>query len=914
MIVLAGTGWAQQYVISTVAGGAPPPTPAPGVNVSVGNPVGDATDAAGNLYFSSLNCIFKLDLHGVVTRVAGTSRVGYSGDGGAATLAELSFPNGLAVDGTGNIFFADTGNSRVRRISNGIITTVAGTGFAGYSGDGNPAANATLYDPTAVAVDGQGNLFIADSNNNVIRKVATNGIISTLAGTGTAGYSGDGGSATSAQLSRPQYVAVDGQGNVYFSDTGNNRVRKISANGMISTLAGTGVAGFSGEGGPAANAELQNAQGVAVDGSNDVFIMDANRVRKVSAAGIITTVGGTGVNGSSGDGGPALNAQINGSYGLAVDTAGNLFIADYYSLSIREISANGIINTVAGTGLLFSGDNGAAPSAQFGSITGIAVDGSGNLFIADNSRLRKVTPNGIVTTVAGTGVCCGPGASGVAATSTDVSPERVAVDGSGNIFFSDFFSVVHKVSTSGIITTVAGNGNAGFSGDGGPAISAQLANPPGGVAVDASGNLYIADANNNRVRKVSTSGIITTVAGNGASGFAGDGGQATSAQLSQPQGVAVDSSGNLYIADSNNNRVRKVSVSTGVITTLAGNGAGGQSGDGGQATNAQLQYPEGVAVDGQGDVFIADSANYHIREVTPGGVISTVAGSNYGYSGDCGLAASAQLASPADVAVDGSGHVFIADSGNNAVRRLQPTSQPTLLCAVTDAASQSQGPVSPGKIVTLYGTGMGPSAIDVAAPVNGLFGTQLAGTSVLVNGVPAPLIYTLAGQVSAIVPYEVTGSVAQVTVSYQGASSSFAVPIAASAPSIFTASGAGSGQAAAVNNADNSLNGVASPVKIGSYVQLYVTGEGLLSPAGLDGALAPTVLPLPLPVLQVTATVGGLPATVYYAGATPGEVFGLMQVDVLVPAGVQPGSQVPVVLQVGAVPSGAGVWIAVAAN
>jgi uncharacterized protein (TIGR03437 family) len=915
LLVLAGTSWTQTYTISTVAGGAPPATPGPGLTVSIGNPSGMATDAAGNAYFTSLNCVFRLDLKSVVTRVAGTSRAGYSGDG-AAMNAQLNAPNGVAVDGAGDLFIADAGNNRIREVSNGIITTLAGGGQASL-GDGGPATNATLYAPAGVAVDGQGNVFIADSGNNRVRKVSASGVIATLAGNGKAGFSGDGAAAIGASLSQPQYVAIDGQGNVFISDTGNNRVRKVSGNGVISTLAGTGTAGYAGDGGVAASAQLSQPEGVAVDGSGNVFIVDSNneRVRKVSVTGVITTVAGTGASGNSGDGGLATNAQLGGSYGLAVDAAGDLFIADYYSLSIREVSASGIIDTVAGTGAFYSGDSGPAASAQLAP-TGIAVDGSGNFYIADNSRLRKVSANGIVTTVAGTGVCCGPGGSGVTATSTEISPERVTVDASGNLYIADFFSVVHKVAPNGIITTIAGTGTAGFSGDGGAAASAQLGVAPGGLTVDGGGNLYIADTSNNRIRKVSLGGTITTVAGSGVAGFSGNGGPAAVAQLNQPQGVAVDVLGNLYIADTNNNRIRKISPGTsGVITTVAGTGVGGFAGDGGPAASAQLQNPQGIAIDEQGNLFVADAGNSRVREISAGGTITTVAGTGgSAYSGDCGPATSAQLSFPRDVAVDSSGNVFIADTGNDAVRRLQPTSRPMLICAVVDAASESIGAVSPGKIVVIYGMGLGSSPISIAAPVNGSFGTQLAGTSVSFNGVAAPLIYTLAGQVSAIVPYEVTGSsVAQANVSYLGGTSTFAVPVAAAAPSIFTANGSGAGQAAALNNVDGTLNSATNPVKIGAYIQLYATGEGQTMPGGVDGQLANT-LPLPAPLLPVTATVGGIPATVYYAGAAPTEVAGVMQVDLLIPSGVQTGSKVPVAIQVGTATSGAGVWIAVAGN
>lgn len=918
LLLIASASWSQ-YLISTVAGGAPPPTPAPGLTVSIGKPQGTATDTAGNLYFTSLNCVFKLDLNGIVTRIAGTSRAGYSGDGGSATLAQLNGPNGVAVDSAGNVFVAEVGNRRVRKILNGIITTVAGSGIYGFSGDGGPAVKAQMEFPAGIAVDGRGNLFIVDSGTNRVRMVSATGIMSTVAGNGTAGFSGDGGPAVSAELSQPQYLAVDRQGDLFIADTGNNVVREVSASGNISTLAGTGTAGYSGDVGPAASAQLQGPQGVAVDQLGDVFIVDSSnyRVRKVSPTGVITTVVGNGGNGATGDGGPATSATINGSYGVSVDAAGNIFLASYYA--IREVS-NGVINTVAGTGALYSGDNGAAPSAQFNAPAGVAVDGSGNLFIADgNNRLRRVAANGIVTTIAGNGACCGGVSSGVSALGPNVSPDSVAVDTAGDIFITDFFGAVRKVSANGIITTVAGIGLSGLSGDGGPATNAQIANSPGGVAVDTSGNIYFADTGNNLVRKVSTSGTISTVAGTGTAGSSGDGGQATAAQLSQPNGVAVDAAGNLYIADAGNNRIRKVTFAAdtpgGIIITVAGSAAGGAfAGDGGPATSAQLQNPEGVAVDAQGNIFIADTYNHRVRKVDLNGTITSVAGTSPGYSGDCGPATSAQVFSPSDVVIDASGNIFIADTSNNAIRRLQPASKSTLVCSVADAASEGQGPVSPGKIVVIYGTGLGSSPISYTAPVNGIFGTQLAGTSVAVNGVAAPLIYTLPGQVSAIVPYETTGSAAQFAVSYQGQTATYAVPVAAAAPSLFTANSSGVGQAAAINNVDGSYNSASDPVAIGGYVQLYATGEGQTSPAGVDGAVALTQ-PFPMPVLQpVTATVGSLPAVVEYAGAAPGSVAGLMQVNVRIPAGVQPGSQVPVVVHVGTASTGVGVTIAVAGN
>jgi len=920
----------QQYVISTVAGGAPPATPAPGVSVGIAQPSRVAADTAGNVYFTSANCVFKLDPRGILTRIAGNSRPGYSGDGGPATSAQLNFPWALALDSTGNLFIADRSNNRIRKVSpGGIITTVAGIGAQGFSGDSGPAVSAQLNAPTGVAVDGAGSLFIADGLNHRIRKVSGSGIITTVAGTGMAAFSGDDGQATSAGLNRPNDVAVDGAGNLLIADTVNNRIRKVSGSGIITTVAGNGSSDFSGDGGRATAAALFVPQSVAVDGAGNLFIADLGnmRIRKVSTSGIISTVAGSSTTlGFSGDGGQATSARLNRPTGVAVDGTGNLFIADQDNNRIRKVSASGIIATVAGTGTFgFSGDGGPATGAQLSSPFGVAVDGAGNLFIADlyNNRVRKVSPGGIITTVAGNGSYGYSGLSvretpegyfhyeslqgasvpgdGGPATSAQLSfPHGVTVDGADNLFIADSaHQRIRKVSPSGIITTVAGD-SAGLS-------------SPNGVAVDGAGNLFIADTLNYRIKKVSTSGIITTVAGNDP-GFSGDGGPASSAQLGAPFSVAVDSVGNLFIPDYGGHRIRKVSTS-GIITTVAGNGTAGFSGDGGPATSAQLNAPTDVAVDGAGNLFIADDVNRRVRKVSPSGIITTVAGNGtQGFSGDGGPATDAALYFPSGVAVDRSGNVYVADGSANVVRVLRPTNQSVLIAAVVDAASQTANPVSPGKIVVIYGAGLGPPQLIQNQPGGGQFGTELGGTVVSFNGIAGPILYVSATQVAAIVPYAVTGTTVQVTVAYQGeVSAGFPVPAAPSAPGLFTLNQTGAGQAAAINAGDGTVNTAANPVKIGDYVSLYATGEGQTSPAGVDGKLVG--LPPTHPLLPVSVTVGGIPATVQYAGGAPGLVAGLMQVNVQIPNGVQPGDRVPVVLQVGdATTTPGAVWIAVSGN
>ena len=340
-------------------------------------------------------------------------------------------------------------------------------------------------------------------------------------------------------------------------------------------------------------------------------------VAGTSGTATITTVAGTGVQGFSGDGGPATSAQLREPAALAVDAAGSLFIADAKNNRVRRVSPDGVITTAAGTGVEgFFGDGGQATSAQLKTPYGVAVDVAGNLYIADsgNQRVRRVSPAGVITTVAGTGVGGFSGDGGQATSAQLNAPTAVAVDAAGNVYVADAFNHrVRRVSPDGVITTVAGSGQKGFSGDGGQATSARL-NTPFGVAVDRAGNLFIADAENHRVRRVSPDGVITTVAGTGVAGFSGDGGQATSAQLNRPFGVAVDSAGNLYITDPLNHRVRRVSPA-GVITTVAGSGQEGFSGDGGQATSARLAVPAAVAVDAAGNLLISDQANQRVRKV-----------------------------------------------------------------------------------------------------------------------------------------------------------------------------------------------------------------------------------------------------------------------------------------------------------
>jgi len=604
------------------------------------------------------------------------------GDNGPANLALLNDPFDVAVDGAGNIYISDWGNARIRRVdSTGTITTVAGTGEHGNKGDGGPAVEAQLNAPTGLALDGAGNLYIADSGNHRIRRIDTEGIITTIAGTGERGNAGDGGPATRAKLNFPNGMALDGAGNLYFSDRRNHRVRRIDTLGTITTIAGSGgMKGYSGDGGPATLAQLNFPTGIGVDNGGNLYITDRDnhRIRRVDTSGVITTVAGTGEEGHGGDGGPAVMAQLSGPHGLAVDGSGNLYIAETPNDRIRRVDTSGVITTVAGTGETgHGGDGGPAVMAQLSGPHGLAVDGSGNLYIADtwNDRIRRVGTSGVITTVAGNGKRGYSGDGGPAVMAQLSGPHGLAVDGSGNLYIADAWNHrIRRVDTSGVITTVAGTGEEGHGGDGVPAVMAQLSSPHG-LAVDGSGNLYIADTSNDRIRQVDTSGVITTVAGNGMRGYSGDGGPAVVAQLSGPRGLAVDGSGNLYIANTSNHRIRRVDTS-GVITTVAGIGKKGYSGDG-PAAAARMYHPEGLTVDGAGNLYIADNFNNRIRRVDPAGNITTIAGAgDHGYGGDSGSALQARLYWPSDVAVDKVGNVYVADTQNHRIRVLTQSRHP----------------------------------------------------------------------------------------------------------------------------------------------------------------------------------------------------------------------------------------------
>ena len=647
----------------------------------------------------------------VVTTIGGRGKLPYGGDGQSAAKMDLFNPGRLAYDGNGNLYFAESYYNRVLRVAaNGTLSTAAGNGQTGFTGDHEHLAPAAaLEDIEEIAVDAVGNLYIGASGR--LCKVTGDGSIRVIAGTGDHNYSGDGKPAVSATFDTPVAIAVNASGTVvYFSDETHNVVRKIGADGIITAVAGTGSPGYSNDGQPGNTAQLNGPEGLALDGNGNLYIADRfnNRIRKVRSDGTITTFAGTGVSGTSGDGVVPTLGNLFEPEDVAVDPNGTVYIADVsnhlvkavdqatglmYNLSRKMVSVAYLAYNPAAAGGLAAtdflqhaifrvsvqdgsvsalagaihstaiGDNGPASGAVFLDPWGVAVNGTGNVYVADFSdqRVRRIGTNLTITTAAGTGVF-GSSADGVQATAAQIAqPRGIAVDASGNVYFTNACGV-SAIRSDGTIATGAGNPSyCGYAGNNVLSPTAQLYFPLG-LAVDSTNKfLYISDTDNNRIRKVDlSSSIITTLAGNGQQGYAGDGTDALSASMDTPIGIAADSKGNVYFADQNNNRVRKIATD-GKIYDVAGTGRAGNDGDGGPATASALAWPTGLAVDSADNLYVATSG--YIRRVTIAGSGST------DFSGDGDLAT---LAGINHLAVDGNGRIYFSDEDNLRIRRLDP--------------------------------------------------------------------------------------------------------------------------------------------------------------------------------------------------------------------------------------------------
>ena len=668
LILAASAALSQKSSIVTTVAGAHLGNHKPALSADFAYLPSVAVDAGGNIYVSdSGHCqVRRIDKNGAITRFAGSDICGFGGDGGPATFALLSDIFGIAFDNAGSLVIADFGNDRIRKVStDGIISTVAGDGIFGYSGDEGPATQASLLGPQGVSADRLGNIYIADTDNFVIRKVDSSGIIHTVAGTNVFGIdnTGDGGPATSAPIGLPQSVVADDKGNFYIADS-TSFVRRVDSAGIITTFAGNGQFPFSGNtgsGGPATSASIGQALGLLISNGN-LYISTQTYIWAVDlSTQIANIVGGNGSQGFGGDGQPALSAAFNNPFGLAASAVGDLLIADSWNARLREISSSTqIVRTIAG-GFLGDGrrSDDSGLDVQFGG--GLRFDGQGNLYVADtqNNRIRKVSTKGVITTFAGTGISGLLGDAGPATAADLSAPTAVAIDGSGNVFIADSGNgVIRKVDITGTITTFARPGFGLFS------LFPDL-------AFDNNGNLYASDGLF-AVWKIDLFGDVTLFAGTVFGvGSTADGIPATEAQLGAPSGLAVDSQNNVYITEFFNNRVRKVD-GNGIISTVAGTGAFGFNGDGIQATTAELSQPTDIALDGKGNLYIADWTNFRVRVVDNSGVIHTFAGSGSpGFNGDR-MSVTQTNIEPISVAISPGGLIYFTDQQSFRVRRVEP--------------------------------------------------------------------------------------------------------------------------------------------------------------------------------------------------------------------------------------------------
>jgi len=578
------------------------------------------------------------------------------------------------------MYVADYGNCTIRKVTAaGVVTTLAGS-VGNYGSADGTGGTALFNGPCGVAVDGAGNVFVADSRNNTIRKVTEAGVVTTLSGNpGSYGSGNADGSGGAARFNGPWGVAVDGAGNVYVADSGNHTIRKITPAGVVTTLAG--LAGWSGKvDGTGTAARFNNPKGVAVDGAGNVFVADYGNdtIRKVSAAGVVTTLAGTaGVFGTADGTGAA--AEFWRPSGVAVDGAGNVFVADYGNDTIRKVTAAGVVTTLAGSPALSGWADGTGIEAAFYNPSGVAVDGAGNVFVADygNQAIRKVAAGGVVTTLAGSAVVYGRAdGKGGGQRFLFYRPTGTAVDAAGNVFVADSYNnTIRKVTAAGVTSTLAGCVGVAGSADG--TGEAARFNQPTGVAVDGAGNLFVADYGNHTIRQVAADGVVTTLAGSAGIPGTADG-TGSAAGFNGPYGVAVDGAGNIFVAEFLNDTIRKVTAA-GVVTTLAGTAGvpGSADGTGGAAL---FRQPSGVAVDGAGNIFVADSSNCAIRRVTAAGVVTTLAGTAGQYGLTDGTGAAARFNWPRGLAVDGAGNILVADAGTNTIRKVTPGGRGDNIC------------------------------------------------------------------------------------------------------------------------------------------------------------------------------------------------------------------------------------------
>lgn len=923
--------------------------------------------------------------NGVITSVAGGSYCSFYGDNGPATQAFLCSPHAVSVDSLGRVLVADTGNYRIRRfLPGGLITTIAGT-VLGTNIDSGLATTVPLSSPIGVTSDSQGTIYVADSGHNKIRAIAADGTLSTIAGntSGTAGFAGDGSAASNALVNNPLGIVADSHGNLYIADSANSRVRVINASRSINTLAGTGH--YTGDNGPALAATMTNPSFVTYDKSGNLYIADQDDhvIRKVDTDGKITTIAGTGIAGAAGDGGAATSAQLSLPQGLVFDNAGNLYVADSGNHSVRMIAPSGAIVRFAGGGTVL-GDGGPALKATLNTPHGLALDSSGSLYIADtnNNRIRKILPDGSIVTIIGNSNSYDSGDGGLAASAGAGHPFDVKVASDGTIYFSESGGYLRVISPNGIVTT-----NSYYYGG--------STNP--GVALDASGTLFSSAGNQIYVQAASNR---VAIAGQTQSGFGGDGGPALLALLNNALGMTIDSKGNVVFSDQHNNRIRKLTADpvtqlvaisgdkqSGVVGTalplpllVQVNGANGlpfpgitvtyavPSVNGRLSTNQTVTGTDGRAAVSvtpllAGPVTVTATVagltpiTFTVTGIDPPGSIAVLSGNNqFGATGSTlpqVIAVSVLNSSrrpltgvPVTFAVAGgkaslnpSTTTTGADGAAYTVVTLGDTAGPVTISATvtglppavfTLTATSADSPqifnagvvsaglstpaiqaVAPNAIVSIFGKNFAPAGtlrkVGGEDLVNGRLPTSLVGVCVLFGTLRAPIFLVSPGQLNVQVP--LTTSVSPVSVQVlvncdsdaQIATNAISVAVQSAVPEFFYASGGTAKNPVAATDAQAGA-GIGDPARLGSgfapaypgeVITLYATGFGLSSPAFAAGQLPPGGAP----VNNVLVNIDGQyldASAIQYAGVAP-QNAGLYQLNVALPATLTSGDHVIVV-------------------
>ncbi len=656
-------------------------------------PLGTTVDSNGDLYLAGYtsHIIRKITSAGLVTTVAGI--VDLSGSADSSSTARFNNPYGIDGDSSGNLYVADEKNHTIRKItSTGTVTTIAGSPGLTGSTDHTPAsgAQARFGLVEGAAKDSAGNVFIADHSNHTIRKLATDGTVTTFAG--MAGLPGStDGTGSAARFRGPAQIAIDSSDNIYVADYLNHTIRKIEANGDVTTLAGSaGYTGTTDDTGSAAR--FNNPHGIAVDSSGNVYVGDRynHSIRKITSGGTVSTLAGlSGTSGTADGAGTA--ARFNQPLGISVDSSGNLYVADWGNHTLRKVTSTGVVTTIAGSAGLAGSADGSPVAAKFFRPHGMDMDSSNNLYIADNPShtIRKVTPDGIVTTLAGSAGLSGA-TNGVGSAARFYEPVDVAVGNADNLYIADNMNhCIRKVSPTGTVSTFAGTcGSAGYL-DHATGTSAKFRNPVG-IEADASNNLYVAEDQNHTIRKITTGGVVTTIAGAaGISGSSDSGaGGAVPARFNYPHGITMDDNGKLFIADNTNHTIRTMD-DNGVIATFAGTaGENGSTNNTGSA--ASFDFPQAVAKSSNGSLFVTDWTKHLIRKISPAAVVTTFAGTGSSGTAD-GTGTSASFNRPVGIYVNSSDEIYVVDHYNHCIRKITQAGVVTTFAGLCGTSGSADG-------------------------------------------------------------------------------------------------------------------------------------------------------------------------------------------------------------------------------